>query len=97
MPKGLKRYYGTGELHFITCSCYQRKRWLEAGPRRNLFLKILEEVRREHRFVAMGLRGHAGALSSADERAGGGESFDRDAECEAAIRATGGAQAPTAQ
>ena len=24
MPEGLKRYYGTGHLHFITCSCYQR-------------------------------------------------------------------------
>src|SRR5277367_1705516 len=54
MPKGLKRYYGTGELHYITCSCYQRKRWLDTGLRRNLFLQVLEEVRREHRFVVLG-------------------------------------------
>jgi len=24
VPTGLKRYYGAGDLHFITCSCYQR-------------------------------------------------------------------------
>jgi putative transposase len=54
MPKGLKRYYGAGELHYITCSCHQRKRWLDTGARRNLFLKILEELRREHRFVVLG-------------------------------------------
>jgi len=54
MPKGLKRYYGTGDLHFITCSCYKRKPWLDTAPRRDLFLKILEEVRKEHRFVVLG-------------------------------------------
>jgi putative transposase len=54
MPKGLKRYYGAGDLHFITCSCYQRKPWLDTGERRDLFLKILEEVRKEHRFVVLG-------------------------------------------
>jgi putative transposase len=54
MPKGLRRYYGTGDLHFITCSCYQRKPWLDTAPRRDLFLKCLEEVRRQHRFVVLG-------------------------------------------
>ena len=24
VPKGLKRYYGQGDIHFITCSCYRR-------------------------------------------------------------------------
>ena len=24
MPKGLRRRYGQGHLHFITCSCYRR-------------------------------------------------------------------------
>jgi len=54
MPEGLKRYYGTGELHYITCSCYQRKRWLGTDRGRDLFLEILEEVRKEHRFVVLG-------------------------------------------
>jgi hypothetical protein len=30
MTKGLKRYYGNRDLHFITRICYQRKRWLDA-------------------------------------------------------------------
>jgi putative transposase len=54
MPKGLKRYYGTGDLHFITCSCYKRRPWLNTERRRNLFLNILEEVRKQHRFVVLG-------------------------------------------
>ena len=47
MPKGLRRYYGTGELHYITCSCYQRKPWLDTAKRRDLFLDIFEEVRQQ--------------------------------------------------
>ncbi len=54
MPKGLRRYYGTGDLHFITCSCYQRKPWLDSDDRRDLFLNTLEEVRKGHRFVVLG-------------------------------------------
>ena len=54
MPKGLKRYYGTGDLHFITCSCYKRRPWLDTAQRRDLFLSILEEVRKQHRFVVLG-------------------------------------------
>jgi putative transposase len=37
-----------------TCSCYQRKPWLDTAPRRDLFLQILEEVRKQHRFVVLG-------------------------------------------
>ena len=54
MPTGLKRYYGSGDIHFITCSCFQRKPWLDTDERRDLFLTILEEVRKEHRFVVLG-------------------------------------------
>ncbi len=54
MPKGLRRYYGSGDLHFITCSCYQRRPWLDTDERRDLFLTILAEVRAEHRFVVLG-------------------------------------------
>jgi putative transposase len=53
MAKGLKRYYGAGDLHYITCSCYHQKRWLGTERRRDLFL-ILEEVRTERRFVVLG-------------------------------------------
>ena len=51
---GLKRYYGAGHLHFITCSCYQRTPWLDTDERRDLFLRVLDEVRKEHRFVVVG-------------------------------------------
>jgi putative transposase len=54
MPKGLRRYYGNGHLHFVTCSCYHRQRWLDSARRRDLFLKILEEARQRYRFVVAG-------------------------------------------
>ena len=54
MTKGLHRYYGTSDLHFITCSCYRRHPLLNTAQRRNLFLKILEETRRKYRFVIHG-------------------------------------------
>ena len=50
----LRRHYGTGDLHNVTCSCYQRKRWLGTDQQRDLFLEILEEVRKQHRFVVLG-------------------------------------------
>ncbi len=48
------RYYGTGDLHFITCSCYRREPWLGTARRRDLFLTILEQVRRRYQFVVVG-------------------------------------------
>jgi putative transposase len=54
MPDGLKRYYGTHDLHFITCSCYRRLPLLGTADRRDLLLSILEEVRQRHRFVVLG-------------------------------------------
>jgi len=81
VPKGLRRYYGAEDLHFITCSCYQRKPWLDNDERRDLFLKILEEVRKEHRFVV---------------RAAGRDTVDGDAECKTAFCAESCAQAQAA-
>jgi len=54
MPKGLKRYYGDGHLHFLTCSCYHRQPWLGGARGRDLFLQILEDVRQRYRFVVVG-------------------------------------------
>ena len=31
MPKGLKRYYGRGHLHFLTFSCHRRLRLLNTS------------------------------------------------------------------
>jgi putative transposase len=45
MPSRLKRYYGANHLHFVTFTCYHRQPWLASPRRRELFLKILEQVR----------------------------------------------------
>ena len=54
MPKGLRRFHASGQRHFITCSCYRRQQFLASARRRDLFLKILEEVRQQYDFVVWG-------------------------------------------
>jgi putative transposase len=54
MPKGLRRFHASGDRHFITCSCYRRQQFLGSARRRNVFLKILEEVRQQYDFVVWG-------------------------------------------
>jgi REP element-mobilizing transposase RayT len=54
MPWGLKRYYGSGALHFITCSCYKRRALLNTPGRRDLLLTVLERMRDRYRFVVIG-------------------------------------------
>ena len=54
MPTGLHRYFGANHLHFITCSCYQRRALLGTANSRNCFLRILEETRQRYRFVVVG-------------------------------------------
>jgi|SRR5450755_3006957 len=39
--RNLKRFDGSGDLHFITCSCYRREPFLGAPARRDLFLTTL--------------------------------------------------------
>jgi len=48
------RYYGSGDLHFITCSCYGRQQLLGTAGRRDLFLTTLEHVRKRYQFVVIG-------------------------------------------
>ena len=54
MPWGLNRYYGTGHLHFITCSCYHRLPLLGKPGRRTWFLELLEQTRQRYDFVVVG-------------------------------------------
>jgi putative transposase len=54
VPKLLKRCYGAGDLHFITCSCYRRQPVLGTASRRDLFLTVLERARRRYRLVVIG-------------------------------------------
>jgi putative transposase len=54
MTAGLKRYQFTGELHFITFSCFQRKPYLSSPAARTLFEETLERMRDRYRFFVIG-------------------------------------------
>jgi len=54
MHRKPKRFYGTGHLHFITCNCYQRRPFLGTQKHRDLFLTVLEQVRKRYQFVVVG-------------------------------------------
>jgi putative transposase len=72
MPNRLRRYYGAGYLHFITTSCYQRRALLSSRQNRDLFLQVLEQVRKRYHFVVVGyvvMPEHVHLLFSEPERA----------------------------
>jgi len=54
MPRGLKRYYGKGDLHFITFSCYRRLPFLRTRGARDVFVRELARVRAEYGFRLIG-------------------------------------------
>ena len=45
MPWGLKRYQDTGDLHFVTFSCYRRLPLMATYGAQKLFLSALEQAR----------------------------------------------------
>jgi putative transposase len=54
MPKNLKRYYGKHDLHFLTCTCYRRLNLFRSARAKNVFVKILGEVRDRFQFKLVG-------------------------------------------
>jgi putative transposase len=54
MRNPLRRYYGLGDLHFVTFSCYRRRPFLGTRRARDRFVKILDEVRSRHKFHIVG-------------------------------------------
>jgi putative transposase len=54
MRNPLQRYYGLGDLHFVTFSCYRRRAYLGTRRARDRFVKILDEVRSRHKFRVVG-------------------------------------------
>src|SRR5271163_1260903 len=54
MRNPLRRYYGTGDLHFVTFSCYRRRPLLGTRQARDTFVRILDEVRQRHEFLLVG-------------------------------------------
>jgi putative transposase len=71
MPWGLKRYQQTGDVHFITFSCYRRAPLLESAQARDTFVITLEKVRRWYGFYVTGfvvMPEHVHLLVSEPER-----------------------------
>ena len=54
MPRGLVRYQQSGDLHFITFSCYGRRPFLKSAAARDLFERSLETMRVRHGFLVIG-------------------------------------------
>jgi putative transposase len=54
MPKGLKRHYGLGHLHFLTFSCYRRLPLLRTAKARDDFVRALGVMRDRYRFLLVG-------------------------------------------
>jgi putative transposase len=54
MPTGLKRCYGQQDLHFITCSCYDRLPLLGSARARNTFVEILNGTCKRYGFDLVG-------------------------------------------
>jgi len=50
MPTGLERRHNTGQLHFITVSCYRRLPHLELSQSKTLLEQVIEKTRRSHNF-----------------------------------------------
>ena len=50
----LRRYYGWGDLHFVTFSCFRRRPFLATRRARDHFVKILDQVRSRHSFRIVG-------------------------------------------
>jgi putative transposase len=54
MPRGLQRWHGGHNLHFLTFSCYHRQALLASARRRDLFVKVLEQIRQRYQWVVLG-------------------------------------------
>lgn len=54
MTQGLKRYQFTGDLHFITFSCYQLNAHLATASARSRFEEALERMRLRYKFCVIG-------------------------------------------
>src|SRR3954453_7800070 len=54
MPTGLRRLYGQNHLHFVTFSCWHRRPQLRSAVTRDLFVRMLGEVRDKMRFLLVG-------------------------------------------
>jgi putative transposase len=54
MPTNLKRYYGLGDLHFLTFSCYGRLPLLRTARARNVVVQALSKIHERYGFTLAG-------------------------------------------
>ncbi|HEY1810075.1 MAG TPA: transposase [Acidobacteriaceae bacterium] len=54
MPKHREAVYGKGHLHLIACTCFRNQPKLGEEKHRNVFLRLLEELRVKFRFAIAG-------------------------------------------
>ncbi|MGA3103632.1 MAG: transposase [Terriglobales bacterium] len=54
MPWGLKHFQESGQLHFLTFSCYGRRAKFASAASRSTFENSLERVRNTHRMCVFG-------------------------------------------
>lgn len=54
MPTGLQRLYGRKQLHFVTFCCWHRRPHLRSVTARDVFARMLSEVRDKLRFLLVG-------------------------------------------
>src|SRR5882757_2427981 len=84
MPRGLKRYYGKGDLHFITFSCYRKLPFLRTRGARDVFCTRVSSSSCRVWIPADRVRRHAEPCASIDERAGERNAVDGAANVKAA-------------
>jgi hypothetical protein len=54
VPKAYTEFCGSNDLHFLTFSCYRRRPLFRNQAYCDLFLKLLERIRRRYRLVVLG-------------------------------------------
>ena len=54
MPSRLRRYQSTGQHHFVTFSCCERRPYLESAASKGIFQEVLEATRLLYRFHVTG-------------------------------------------
>ena len=54
MAKSREPVYGKGHLHLVTCGCYGKQPKLGLEKHRNVFVRLLEELRVKFRFGVVG-------------------------------------------
>ena len=71
MPQGLVGYHQSGDLHFITFSCYHRQAFLASDRAKNVFEASLEKARQRYDYFITGyvvMPEHVHLLISEPER-----------------------------